>query len=52
MEMDTLTFAELSRDASVLRLKETEEGRDYLEKCWRYSQQEPDRAALRKQFNN
>ena len=50
MEMDTLTFNILLRDALVLRLKETEEGRGYLEKCWRYSQTEPDRAALRNQF--
>ena len=52
MEMDTLTFNVLLRDALVLRLKETEEGRDYLEKCWRYKQVEPDRDALRKQFQN
>lgn len=50
--MDTLTFNYLLRDALILRLKETEEGRDYLEKCWLYSQVEPDRAALRKQFKN
>lgn len=51
MEMDTFSYALLLRDALLLRLKETEDGRDYLEKCWLYQQQEPDRAALRKQFN-
>lgn len=48
--MDTLTYNILLRDAFVLRLKETDEGREYLENCWRYQQSEPDRAALRKQF--
>ncbi len=48
--MDTLTFNELLRDSYVLRLKETDEGREYLENCWRFAQQEPDRAALRNQF--
>ena len=52
MEMDTLTFNLLLRDATVMKLKETEDGQDYLEKCWTYQQQNPDRAALRKQFIN
>lgn len=52
MDLDILTYNTLLRDAFVLRLKETEEGRDYLEKCWRFQQVEPDRAALRKQFGN
>lgn len=51
MEMDALSYAQLLRDATVLRLKESEEGRDYLEKCWTYRQVEPDRAALREQFS-
>lgn len=50
--MDTLTFNELLRDSYVMRLKETDEGREYLENCWRFAQQEPDRAALRKQFKD
>ena len=50
MEMDTLTFATLLADATRLKLKESEEGRDYLQKCWLLQQIEPDRAALRKQF--
>lgn len=50
MSMDFLLFAELLRDAEVLRLKETQEGQDYLEKCWTLKQTAPDRAALRKQF--
>lgn len=50
MEMDTLSFARLLRDAEVLRLKETQEGQDYLERCWTLRQTQPDRDALRKQF--
>lgn len=52
MELDTLTYNYLLRDAFVMRLKETEDGRDYLERCWRYKQTEPDRASLREQFKN
>jgi hypothetical protein len=33
MELDCLTFAKLVRDAYVLRLKETEEGQNYLKDC-------------------
>lgn len=51
MELDTLTFSTLLRDAFVMRLKETEDGRDYLERCWRYGQTEPDRKSLREQFS-
>ena len=50
MELDTLTYNHLLRDAFVMRLKETEDGRDYLERCWRYEQTEPDRKSLREQF--
>lgn len=52
MELDTLTFSTLLRDAFVMRLKETEDGCDYLERCWRYGQTEPDRKSLREQFGN
>ncbi len=52
MDMDFLLFAELLRDAEVMRLKETQEGQDYLEKCWTLKQTAPDRAALRKQFDS
>ena len=48
MEMDTLTYNRLLRDALILRLKETDKGQEYLKDCWRYQQTEPDIAALRK----
>ena len=47
MELDTLTFNRLLRDALVLRLRETEEGQNYLHDCWRFEQTEPDLTALR-----
>lgn len=50
MELDTLTFNKLLRDAICLKLKETEEGRDYLADCWRFQQTEPDFKAIEK-FN-
>jgi hypothetical protein len=40
----------LLRDAVVYNCKQTEEGRDYLKKCWLAEQSEPDRDTLRKFF--
>jgi hypothetical protein len=51
MELDTLTFALLAKDAFCLKMQETQEGKDYLEKCWRYQQTTPDIKTLREQFN-
>ena len=50
MEMDTLTFNKLLRDAICLRYMETEQGRNYLKDCWRLQQTEPDMKAIKK-FN-
>ena len=41
----------LLRDAICLSLKETEEGREYLDDCWRLQQTEPDYKAIEK-FKN
>jgi len=35
------------RDAVVYNYSQSEEGRDYLDKCWILTQTEPDRKALR-----
>ena len=43
-------FLLLLRDAYIYRLSQTEEGREYLEKCWILEQKKPDRIKLRKQF--
>lgn len=49
--MDTLTYNLLLRDALIIKLKETKEGQDYLEDCWRLSQEEPDIDAIAR-FNS
>lgn len=46
-ELDVFTFWGLLRDAVIYSCKQSEAGREYLEKCWLYEQTEPDRAALR-----
>lgn len=38
------------REAYIYRLNQTQEGREYLENCWRITQTKPDRAALREKF--
>jgi len=49
-ELEVTEFWLLLRDAVVYNCQQTEEGRDYLEKCWLTDQTEPDRDALRKYF--
>ena len=48
--MDTYTHSLLVRDAFCLKLSKTEEGREYLDKCHRYTLTEPDIKQLREQF--
>lgn len=38
------------KDAFIFLLNQTEDGREYLEKCWIMQQTKPDRAALREKF--
>jgi hypothetical protein len=38
------------RDAYISSLNRTEEGRQYLDDCWRMEQTKPDRAKLRANF--
>ena len=52
MKTDCITFKMLLRDAFINRMRQTEEGREYLENCWLIKQTEPDRAKLRRNFNN
>lgn len=52
MELDILTWNRLLRDAAVLRLKETEEGRDYLKDCHRFTLEDPDYSALERLRNH
>ena len=48
--LNVFEFWLLLRDAVVYNCQQTEEGRDYLEKCWVAEQTEPDRGSLRKYF--
>lgn len=50
MELDIYTFAVLLRDAFVYNLKQSQEGRDYLEECYLFKQTKPDRKKLRERF--
>lgn len=52
MQVDCLTFKMLFRDAFIDKMRQTEEGREYLENCWLVKQTEPDRKRLRREFNN
>ena len=38
------------RDAYIAGLNRTEEGREFLDDCWRLEQTEPDRPKLRQRF--
>jgi len=49
--LNVFEFWMLLRDAVIYNCQQTEQGRDYLEKCWMADQTEPDRNALRKYFN-
>lgn len=38
------------RDAFIYKHSKTEEGRKYLNDCWRFSQTKPDKKALREKY--
>lgn len=40
----------LLREAVIFECQKTEQGRDYLERCWAAEQTEPDRKMLRQYF--
>ena len=46
-ELDIFTFWAWLHDAVVWDCNKSEDGQDYLEKCWTNLQTEPDRTALR-----
>lgn len=46
-QLDILTYKQLLVDAFIDLMNQTEEGRDYLERCWMLKQTEPDRTGLR-----
>ena len=46
-ELDLDVYLFLLREAFIHSLSKTEEGREYLENCWRMMQTTPDRQALK-----
>ena len=48
--LEVFEFWLLLRDAYIYKLKQTEEGIKYLDKCWILEQTKPDRQALRERF--
>ena len=51
-DLSVFEFWLLLRDAVVYNCQQTEQGRDYLEKCWTAEQVSPDRSALREYFGH
>lgn len=49
-ELDLDLYLFFMREAFVYKMSQTEQGRKYLEDCWRISQTEPDRKAIREKF--
>lgn len=50
MQLDICDYMQILRDAYITQCQKSEAGREYLENCWRISQTEPDRHALRRKF--
>lgn len=48
--LNTFVFWLYLRDAVVYNASQTEDGRDWLERCWVQQQTEPDRKSLRELF--
>lgn len=49
-QLDYGTYLLWRRDAYISWLNQTEDGRQYLDDCWRMEQTKPDRAGLRQKF--
>lgn len=49
-ELDCVSYITLVRDAFVYRMKQSKEGREYLEDAWYIKQTSPDRKKLREKF--
>lgn len=50
-KLDVFEYWLLLRDAVVYNYTQSEEGREYLEKCWILEQTNPDRESLRKKLS-
>lgn len=52
LELDCYTYKALIKDAFIYKMKQSEDGRNYLEDCWLLQQTQPDRKKLREKFGN
>lgn len=50
LELDCYTYKALVRDAFIYKMKQSENGREYLQDCWLLQQTQPDRRKLREKF--
>lgn len=50
LDLDCITYKILFRDAYIFKLKQTKEGRDFLEECYILTLTEPDKQALRNRY--
>jgi hypothetical protein len=49
-ELDVFEYWAILRDAVIYKYMQTQEGLEYLEKCWMLEQTKPDRERLREKF--
>lgn len=48
--LNIVEYWQYLRDSYIHQLNQTQDGRDYLQKCWIMTQVKPDRKALREKF--
>ncbi len=49
-QLNIVEYWQYLRDSYIHQLNQTQEGREYLEKCWIVKQTKPDRQKLREKF--
>lgn len=49
-DLDIVEFALYLRDAYIIKCYQTKEGKEYLDKCYRIAQTEPDNKRLQEKF--
>lgn len=49
-ELDLDIYLFLVREAFIYKMSQTDNGREYLENCWRMTQTKPERQRLREKF--
>lgn len=52
LELDCYTYKSLVRDAFIYKMKQSEQGKEYLEDCYLLQQTQPNRKKLREKFGN